>query len=239
MNLEEYQKIDEMDTKLWNIGFYREFACDFEYDGWQEFDDNVLHGLDEPNIRILHSLDVVREFPNLLPENLLFFAFGGSAEDFMEKMLRNSSACGFSGTFITYDMIRQRFCHQHVDNGELDTGWVWLEQEWFPDDFPEDNEDFLDYLYNYQSMTDELEDMNEDDAIKEFKNITDKYHFYEKFGVNDNNHYFSEKLTNDLPYEFTIENENYKVHSQIKERLIFLRQNGLEKFDEWIEGQGI
>ena len=104
MNLEEYQKIDEMDTKLWNIGFYREFACDFEYDGWQEFDDNVLHGLDEPNIRILHSLDVVREFPNLLPENLLFFAFGGSAEDFMEKMLRNSSACGFSGTFITYDI---------------------------------------------------------------------------------------------------------------------------------------
>ena len=32
MNLEEYQKIDEMDTKLWNIGFYREFAVDFEYE---------------------------------------------------------------------------------------------------------------------------------------------------------------------------------------------------------------
>ena len=126
-----------MDKKKWNIGFYREFAVDFEYDGWRQIDDNILDGLDEPNIRILHSLDALKEAPNLLPDQNLFFAFEGTSEDFIEQMLRNSSACDFGGTFITYDMIRQRFCHQHIDNGELDTGWVWLEKEWFPQDFDE------------------------------------------------------------------------------------------------------
>ena len=241
ITLEEYQKIDQMDTKLWNIGFIDSFGEDFYIDEELDGSDEAkLEVLEEDNCRILHNTEALRENPDLLIEdNTVYFAFGGSAEDFMESMIRNTGIYETSATFFLYDMITNRFCSQQLDSGELNTGWIWLEQEWFPDDFPEDNEDFLDYLYNYQSMTDELEDMNEDDAIKEFKNITAKYHFYEKFGVNDNNHYFSEKLTNDLPDEFTIENENYKVHSQIKERLIFLRQNGLEKFDEWIEEQGI
>ena len=245
ITFEEYQKIDQMDTKLWNIGFIMGFAQDFEDEGWTDVEENFLEGMDQNNIRILHSETALRDSPNLLPEdingwdNQLYFAFGGSADDFMESMIENSGIYEFGAGFIVFDMITKRFCTQSVDSGELNTGWIWLEQEWFPDDFPEDNEDFLDYLYNYQSMTDELEDMNEDDAIKKFKNITDKYHFYEKFGVNDNNHYFSEKLTNDLPDEFTIENGKYKIHSNIKERIIFLRENGLEKFDEWIKKEGI
>ena len=30
ITLEEYQKIDQMDTKLWNIGFIMGFAQDFD-----------------------------------------------------------------------------------------------------------------------------------------------------------------------------------------------------------------
>ena len=230
-----------MSTKKWNIGFNREFAVDFEYDGWRQIDDNILDGLDEPNIRILHSLDALKEAPNLLPDQNLFFAFEGTSEDFIEQMLRNSSACDFGGTFITYDMIRQRFCHQHIDNGELDTGWVWLEKEWFPQDFDEilDDDEFLDYIYNYQDLTGELKNINQENIKENYKSIKDKHHFFEKYGVNENNHYFSEKFTNDLPETFTIENEKYNLNATLKERLTFLRKNSLEKFDEWIIEQGI
>ena len=108
-----------MKENNWSLGFYREFAVDFDLDGWTEFDENILEGLDETNIKILHSLEAPKS-PNLLPEQNLFFAFEGTAEDFVEQVLRNSSINGFSGTFVTYDIERKRFCHQHIDNGELD-----------------------------------------------------------------------------------------------------------------------
>ena len=61
----------------------------------------------------------------------------------------------------------------------------------------------------------------------------------DSYGFNDDNHYKSEKLDSDLPDEFTLDNGKYKIHSNIKERIIFLRENGLEKFDEWIKKEGI
>ena len=241
ITLEEYQKIDEMDTKLWNIGFITGFAEDFEDEGWTDVEENFLNGMDQNNIRILHSGTALREFPNLLPEdnwmNQLYFSFGGSADDFMESMIENSGIYEFGAGFIVFDMITKRFCTQSVDSGELDTGWVWLERENFQiyphgDVYEDEEAAFLDHLVG------EL-DMDEEDAKKELENITDKYHFYEKHGLNDDNHYKSEKLDNDLPDEFTIENGKYKIHSNIKERIIFLRENGLEKFDEWIKKEGI
>jgi hypothetical protein len=188
----------------------------------------------------LHSLDALKEAPNLLPDQNLFFAFEGTSEDFIEQMLRNSSIYGFSGTFITYDILRQRFCHQHIDNGELDTGWIWLEKEWFPEDFDEisDGEEFLDYIFNYQDMTDELEQINESNVNENYEGIQSKNHFFEKYGINENNHYFSEKFSNDLPESFSIENEAYNLNPEVKERLTFLIENSSEKFDEWIKEQG-
>lgn len=230
-----------MDKKKWNIGFYREFAVDFEDDGWRQIDDNILDGLDEPNIRILYSLDALKKAPNLLPDQNLFFAFEGTADDFIEQMLRNSSNCGFSGTFVTYDVERRRFCHQHLDNGELDTGWIWLENEWFPEDFDEisDGEEFLDYVYNYQDMTDELKQITESNSNELFEGIQNKNHFFEKYGINENNHYFSEKISDALPDSFNIENESYNINSQTKERFQYLLENGIEKFEDWIEDKGI
>jgi len=243
ITFEEYQKIDQMDTKLWNIGFIMGFAQDFEDEGWTDVEENFLEGVDQNNIRILHSETALRDSPNLLPEdingwdNQLYFAFGGSADDFMESMIENSGIYEFGAGFIVFDMITKRFCTQSVDSGELDTGWVWLERENFKiyphgDVYEDEEEAFLDHLVG------EL-DVDEEDAKKELENITDKYHFYEKHGLNDDNHYKSEKLENDLPDEFTIENGKYKIHSNIKERIIFLRENGLEKFDEWIKKEGI
>ena len=85
-----------MSEKNWSIGFYQEFAVDFDNEhkdsedyGWQKMFDNVLDGLNEPEIRVLHSLDAVRERPDLLPERNLYFAFEGSSDDFMEQMLEN------------------------------------------------------------------------------------------------------------------------------------------------------
>ncbi len=259
-----------MSEKNWSIGFYEEFAVDFDFElkdtedyGWKEWFDNVLDGLDEPDIRVLHSLDAVKERPDLLPsvsnkygiaDRNLYFAFEGSADDFMEQMLRNSSACGFSGTFITFDNTRQRFCHQHIYDGELDTGWVWLEKEWFPQDFDEicDAEEFLDYIDNYRDLTgefgsadaapdstDKLNNINQENVEEVYESIKDKVHFFEKYGVNANNHYFSKKYTDDLPDSFTIENCTHNLNSKIKERFNYLLENGIEKFDEWIEKQGI
>ena len=238
ITLEEYQKIDEMDTKLWNIGFIWGFAEDFEDEGWTDEEENFLKGMDENNIRILHSETALREFPNLLPEddgmNQLYFAFGGSADDFMETMIDNSGIYEFGAGFVVFDMITKRFCTQTVYSGELDTGWVWYDKSegLLFTEFENENEAFLDYLVSSLGM-------DAKDAKKELENITDKYHFYEKYGFNDDNHYKSEKLDSDLPNEFTIENGKYKIHSNIKERIIFLRENGLEKFDEWIKKEGI
>ena len=36
-----------MKENNWSLGFYREFAVDFDLDGWTEFDENILEGLDE------------------------------------------------------------------------------------------------------------------------------------------------------------------------------------------------
>ena len=242
ITLEEYQKIDQMDTKLWNIGFITGFAehLDFEDEGWTDREEDFLKGMDENNIRILHSETALREYPNLLPRdiddsnNQLYFAFGGSADDFMESMIENSGIFEFAAEFIVYDMITKRFCTQSVDSGELDTGWVGYDKQEGVvfTEFENENEAFLDYLVGGL-------DMDEEDAKKELENITDKYHFYEKYGLNDDNHYKSEKLDNDLPDEFTLDNGKYKIHSNIKERIIFLRENGLEKFDEWIKKEGI
>ena len=250
-----------MSQKNWSIGFYEEFAVDFDYEhkdsedyGWQKIFDNVLDGLDEPEIRVLHSLDAVRERPDLLPERSLYFAFEGSSDDFMEQMLRNSSVCEFSGTFITYDNTRQRFCYQHIDNGELDTGWVWLEKEWFPEDFEEisDAEEFLDYIDNYRfttdefgsadtapDLTDKLKNINQENVEEIYESIENKVHFFEKYGINANNHYFSKKFSGDLPDSFTIENTTCNLNSEIKERFNYLLENGDEKFDDWIGEQGV
>lgn len=242
ITLKEYQKIDQMDTRLWNIGFIIGFAPDFEDEGWTEVEESFLEGMNQENIRFLHSIESLRESPNLLPEdingwdNQLYFAFGGSADDFIESMIENSGIFEFGAGFIVFDLMTKRFCTQSVESGELDTGWVWLERENFQiyphGDVYEDEEDaFLDHLIGELNM-------NKEEAKKELENIADKYHFYEKYGLN-NNHYMSEKLDSDLPNEFTIENERYKIHSKIKDRIIFLRENGLEKFDEWINNEGI
>ena len=71
------------------------------------------------------------------------------------------------GTFVTYDIERKRFCHQHIDN-EVDSGWIMLEKEWFLEDLDgiSDGEEFLDYIYNYQDMTEELEQINESNSMK-------------------------------------------------------------------------
>ena len=60
-----------------------------------------------------------------------------------------------------------------------------VRKEWFPEDFDgiSDGEEFLDYIYNYQDMTEELEQINESNSNEIFGDINSKNQFFEKYGI--------------------------------------------------------
>ena len=88
-------------------------------------------------------------------------------------------------------------------------------------------------------MTDKLKNINQENVEEIYESIENKVHFFEKYGINANNHYFSKKFSGDLPDSFTIENTTYNLNSEIKERFNYLLENGDEKFDDWIGEQGV
>ena len=88
-------------------------------------------------------------------------------------------------------------------------------------------------------MTEELEQINESNSNEIFGDINSKNQFFEKYGINENNHYLSEKISDGLQDSFNIENETYSINSQIKKRFQYLIANGAGKFAEWIENEEV